>query len=541
MKKHISLFLCLILLLGLLGGCGSKQPEQISQSAAEKTAQTSADASASAGKLSVVTTIFPEYDWVREIMGDRADNAEITLLLDNGADLHSYQPSVDDIVKISGCDLFVYVGGESDEWVEDALKEATNPNMIVIDLLETLGDTVKEEEVVEGMQHDHDHHHEHEEIEEDDVKDRSLSEFSGEWKSLLPMLEAGELDPYVEHHAEEHGEPQSEVHEELAEKWACDAEKVGIDGDIVTFTYANGDTVSAKYAYAGRALIKADDGDITGVRYQFETDSANAPKYLQLNDHGHEPAEEVEHFHIYFGSDGFDALLSADADPFFVPSTLDAEGVLEELMGGHEHDHDEHDEEHEEHDHEHHHEEGEVEYDEHVWLSLKNAKTLCGAISDALGRLDAANADAYAANAASYIAKLDALDMQYAAAVNAADVKTVLFGDRFPFRYLVDDYGLDYYAAFVGCSAETEASFETVVFLANKVDELGLKNILTIESSDGKIARTIIENTAAKNAGVLQMDSMQSTTAQQIAGGATYLAAMESNLEILKEALGTLQ
>ncbi len=357
MKKRISLFLCLVLLLGLLGGCGSKQPAQSGLPAAEKTAQTSANAPASAGKLSVVTTIFPEYDWVREIMGDLADNAEITLLLDNGADLHSYQPSVDDVVKISGCDLFIYVGGESDEWVEDALKAAANPDRIAIDLLETLGDAVKEEEIVEGMQEEDEH------------------------------------------------------------------------------------------------------------------------------DHGHE-------------------------------------------------DHD-----HEEHGHEHHHEEGEVEYDEHVWLSLKNAAVLCGAISDALGRLDAANADAYAANAAAFIAKLNALDAQYAAAVDAAGVRTVLFGDRFPFRYLADDYGLDYYAAFVGCSAETEASFETVVFLANKVDELGLKNVLTIESSDGRIARTIVENTAAKSAGVLRMDSMQSTTAQQIADGATYLAAMESNLEVLKEAL----
>ncbi len=347
MKKHISLFLCLALLLGTLTACGA---------ASAAAGGTKSDA----GKLSVVTTIFPEYDWVREIMGDRADNAEITLLLDNGTDLHSYQPSVDDIVKISGCDLFIYVGGESDEWAEDALKEATNPNMIVIDLLETLGDAVKEEEVVEGMQEEDEHDHDHD-------------------------------------------------------------------------------------------------------------------------------------------------------------------------------DHEDHD--HEEHDHEHHHEEGEVEYDEHVWLSLKNAGVLCGAISDALGRLDTANADAYAANAAAYIAKLDALDAQYAAAVSAAAVKTVLFGDRFPFRYLVDDYGLDYYAAFVGCSAETEASFETVVFLAGKVDELGLKNVLTIESSDGKIARTIIENTAAKNAGVLKMDSMQSTATRQIADGATYLAAMEGNLEVLKEAL----
>ena len=321
MQKRISFCLCLSLLLGLLSGCGSTP-------------------AANADQLSVVTTIFPEYDWVRQILGDKADGVDLTMLLDNGVDLHSYQPTADDMVKISTCDLFIYVGGESDEWVEDALAEAVNQDMVVIDLLDVLGDAVKEEEVVEGMQ--------------------------------------GEDDE-----------------------------------------------------------------------------------------------------------------------------------------GGEE----------------------ETEYDEHVWLSLRNAAVLCEEIAAKLGRLDAANADAYAANAATYIEKLNALDRQYAAVVDAAPRKTLLFGDRFPFRYLTDDYGLDYYAAFVGCSAETEASFETVVFLANKVDELGLNTVLTIESSDGKLARTIIENTAAASARILQMDSMQSATARDVTSGATYLGAMENNLKVLKEAL----
>ena len=323
MQKRISFFLYLALLLGLLSGCGGAP-------------------AANADRLSVVTTIFPEYDWVRQILGDKADGVDLTMLLDNGVDLHSYQPTADDMVKISTCDLFIYVGGESDEWVEDALAEAVNQDMVVIDLLDVLGDAVKEEEVVEGMQ--------------------------------------GE---------DEEG-----------------------------------------------------DGD-----------------------------------------------------------------------------------------------EEEAEYDEHVWLSLRNAAVLCEEIAAQLGRLDAANADAYATNAAAYIEKLSALDRQYAAAVDAAPRKTLLFGDRFPFRYLTDDYGLDYYAAFVGCSAETEASFETVVFLANKVDELGLNTVLTIESSDGKLARTIIENTAAASARILQMDSMQSATARDVTSGATYLGAMENNLKVLKEAL----
>ena len=313
------------------------------------------------GKLKVVTTIFPEYDWTREILGDKASDVELALLLGNGVDLHSYQPSIQDIAKISTADIFIYVGGESDGWVKDALKNAKNKNMKVINLLETLGDKVKAEEVKEGMQaeeedeHDHEHHH-------------------------------------------------------------------------------------------------------------------------------HDEAEEHHHHH---------------------------------------HDDDEE----------------EVEYDEHVWLSLRNAKILSAEIAAALSEKDATNATAYKANLAAYTARLDALDAKYSSTVKAANKKTILFGDRFPFRYLVDDYGLDYYAAFVGCSAETEASFETVIFLAKKVDELGLSSVLKIESGDGKIARTIVQNTKKKSAKVLTLDSIQSTTAKQAAIGVTYLKLMEENLKVLEEAL----
>ena len=331
--KKITALLALLMLVGALAGCGK-------QNDINKT-----------DKLSIVTTIFPEYDWVRAVLGDKADNAEVTMLLDNGVDLHSYQPTADDIVKISDCDLFLYVGGESDGWVDDALKNATNKNMKVINLLDVLGDSVKTEEVVEGMQeteHDHDHDH----------------------------------------------------------------------------------------------------------------------------------SKEVSTF------------------------------------------------------------EDEEEKDEHVWLSLKNAEVLVNAISKSLQELDPDNKDTYAANAAAYIEKLSALDGEYQAAVDAATYKTVVFGDRFPFRYLVDDYGLRYYAAFVGCSAETEASFETVSFLAKKVDELKLPCVLTIEGAQHKIAETIVQNTAEKNQKVLTMDSLQSTTSKDVANGTTYLSVMEKNLSVLKEALG---
>ena len=201
------------------------------------------------------------------------------------------------------------------------------------------------------------------------------------------------------------------------------------------------------------------------------------------------------------------------------------------------HDHEDEDHDHEDEDHDHDHEDGEIEYDEHVWLSLKNAATLVESISKSLETLDSANADAYKSNSSSYIEKLNSLDAQYQAATKDAAVKTLLFGDRFPFRYLTDDYGLSYYAAFVGCSAETEASFKTITFLSGKMDELSLHAVMTIEGNDHKIANTIIENTAAKDAKVLTLDSMQATTSKDVKNGASYMSIMENNLAVLKEAL----
>ena len=172
-----------------------------------------------------------------------------------------------------------------------------------------------------------------------------------------------------------------------------------------------------------------------------------------------------------------------------------------------------------------------------MWLSLRNAQKLVADIAAVLSEADPANAEKYSANAAAYIEKLAALDARYTETVNAAAFKTILFGDRFPFRYLADDYGLTYYAAFSGCSAESEASFATVVFLAGKVDELKLPAVLTIENPKTRIAETIVESTSAKNQKILSLDSMQGTTAADVAAGVTYLSVMESNLEILAQAL----
>ena len=297
-------------------------------------------------KISVVASIYPQYDWLKNVLGERADAVDLKLLIKNGMDMHSYKPSAKDIATIAGADMVVYVGGESDEWIEKALEATPKEGRIALNLMKALGDRVKEEEVVEGMQAE-EHHHEH-----------------------------------------------GEAH-----------------------------------------------------------------------------AEEVEN-------------------------------------------------------------------DEHIWLSLKNAWILVNALAQSLSKVDTANSSIYTANAVIYNAKLWALDSEFTTAILDASQKTVLFGDRFPFRYLVDDYGIKYYAAFVGCSAESEASFETVTFLAGKMDSLQLPAIFTIDGSNGKIAHAILEaSKKSKETPVLVLNSMQSVTDEQVKAGADYLSMMRDNLEVLKKAI----
>ena len=508
MKKMIPLFLVLTMVVGLLAGCGKKNAAETGES--------------DSNKLSVVTTIFPEYDWVKEILGDKAESTDLTMLLDNGVDLHSYQPTADDIVKISDCDLFIYVGGESDKWVDDALKEATNKDMKVIDLLEVLGDSVKTEETVEGMQeteHAHDHSKEVSTFEDHEVQDRSLSDWAGSWQSAYPFALDGTLDDAFAAMAEEGEMTADEYKTYYQNGYKTDITNIDIEGDHIAFTYEDGKKVGSDYKYIGYYIQNWSTGTKAAM-YRFEAvdRTSGAPICVEFNDHMIESAAP-EHFHIRMSNESFDAIVDPEKSwPTFFPADMTGEDLCEH-MEGHGHDHEE-------------------EADEHVWLSLKNAKTLVGAISDALQELDPDNKGIYAANAAAYIEKLSALDDAYQSAVDGAARKTVLFGDRFPFRYLVDDYGLSYYAAFAGCSAESEASFETVSFLAKKVDELKLPCVLTIEGKNHKIAETIVENTAEKNQKILTMDSMQSTTSEDVANGTTYLSVMEQNLSMLKEALG---
>ncbi|MCL2818105.1 MAG: metal ABC transporter substrate-binding protein [Clostridiales bacterium] len=322
LKRFILIISMLLLTAALFSGCSENDGYQ-------------------EDKINIVCTTFPQYDWVRQIIGEEnMDKFHLTFLINNKIDLHNYNPSVKDIVKIKKCEVFIYVGGESDDWVNDVLKDA-NPNMIVINLIEVLGDLV--------IRDDHDHGHDEDEDEHDGDED-------------------------------EHG-------------------------------------------------------------------------------------------------------------------------------------------------------------DEHVWLSLKNAKVICAEIAAMLSEVDPDGAQAYEENFEAYAAKLSALDAAYQAAVDAANVKTLVFADRFPFLYLMEDYGLDHFAAFHGCSTETEASLLTIMTLANEVDRRNLKVVMVTESSDKKLANQIIRNTKNKNQKILVLDAIQSVTSKEIKKGTTYLSIMESNLNVLKEAL----
>ena len=289
------------------------------------------------GKIRIVTTVFPIYDWVSEITKG-SENVEITYLTGPGKDIHSYQPTVDDVVKISGCDILIYVGGESDKWVAEALVSGRNKKTVTVDLMSVLGDRAQAEEVKEGMEED-------------------------------PEEDAGS--------------------------------------------------------------------------------------------------------------------------------------------------------------------------DEHVWLSLKNAELFCDRIAAVISQKDPENSEIYEKNRSSYAEKLEALDREYEEIVENAKVKTLIFADRFPFIYLTRDYGLDYFAAFTGCSAESEASFKTILFLAEKTDELGIDTILKIETSDGRVAESVRSNTSSKDQKILTMDSMQSAPSDDKAGEYSYINVMRSNLKVLKTALKT--
>ena len=321
-----------VALLSLAVGCGGKA------------------ASEGGKKMRVVCTVYPVYDWARAVIGKQAGEVELVLLQKGSVDMHSFKPSAKDMMLLGQCDLFVYVGGESDAWAEAALAAQPNPRRRCLKLFDVLGEGVKAEAPVAGAQkHEHDHDHDH------------------------------------DHDGHHHGE--------------------------------------------------------------------------------------------------------------------------------------------------------EAELDEHVWLSLRHAERCCLALAKALGEADGVRAEEYRGNADAYAAKLRALDQEFQAMARSAKRKSAVFGDRFPFRYLADDYGLECFAAFQGCSAESEASFQTIKFLAEKADSLGVPCILRLEGTRNKIAETVVGSTRGRSLRILTLDSMQSLPEGEADAGPGYLERMRRNLEVLREAL----
>lgn len=318
MKRFLPLIIILTVIVFTLGGCAK------SGGAAEK------------DKINVVCTMFPQYDWLREIVGDREEMFNMRFLTDTGADMHSYQPSVSDIASILSSDILICNGGESEKWVEDMIEKNQLENTAVINVMNSL-----------------------------------------------------------------------EVNKKLAE-------------------------------------------------------------------HAHE------------------------------------------------------------HENENHHD----EYDEHVWLSLENASYVCETIKDELKMLDPDGADVYEKNCKDYVNRIFALKGKYKEAAENSSKKGIVVADRFAFKYLADEFDITYWAAFPGCSAETEASFETVISLADKIKENNISVVLTMENSDKKLAKTVIDNSGADNCEILALNSMQSVTKKDVSDGMTYLKICEGNLEVLKKALG---
>lgn len=308
-------------------------------------------------KLKIVATTFPQYDWTRQVLGERVDEVDLVLLQDSGIDPHSFQPSTKDFMAISNADLFIYGGGASDSWAADALKNAANSDMVTFNLIEELGSQVK----LVGVPDTHDH-------EDED--------------------------------AEEHIDEAEEAH-------------------------------------------SVDDG--------------------------HDHSNEI---------------------------------------------------------------------DEHIWMSLRNAGILTRSIATVLGQIDPENADEYTRNADKYIGELESLDEHFAHDIEEAPLDFVIVTDRFPFRYLFDDYDISYLAAFDGCSADAEASFETIISLANEADEHGISTFIVTESSNGKIANAVIENSNQEQHAVLALNSIQSVKRIDITGGISYLDIMHENLHVLQRALG---
>lgn len=289
-------------------------------------------------RLTVISTIFPGYDFSRALTKDIA-GIDLKMLLKPGGESHSYEPSPQDIIDIENADVFIYVGGESDAWVDDLLTGIDAKKLRTVKLMDLV--SVKEEELTSGMQD------------------------------------------------EERKEGKDE-----------------------------------------------------------------------------EPSE--------------------------------------------------------------------IEYDEHVWTSPVNAMKIVNGINDVLVEIDPENAESYRKNADEYIKELKSLDENFKKITSEGNRKKLIFGDRFPFRYFADEYGLVYDAAFPGCSTETEASAKTIATLIDEVKQEKIPVVFYIEFSNQKIADTIKE---ASNTQTRLFHSTHNISKADWEKGVTYIDLMKANAEVLKEAV----
>ena len=435
MKKI--LILLFVVVFAAVGMLGCRQ-EEVAQESGEQVLEEVEEIEEES--FVIVAATFPQYDWTRQILGSRVESVELILLQGTAIDLHNFQPTVSDIATISTADLFIYGGGKSDGWVEDALRNAINEELITINLMSVLEE--RGELILLG--HDHHHHHDH------------------------------------DHH---HGHDHHHDHDD-----DCDDDHHHDHGD------------------------SCDDGH----DHHYDHGDSCDDEHEHHHDHGDSCDDDHDHHHDH--SD------SCDDD--------------------HHHDHDDScDDDYHHHDHDddcdddHHHHHHDDEYDEHIWLSLRNAKVLSEAIAEALSVMDPGNAEYYYSNLENYLEKLTALEEAFQDMIDEASKSLLVFGDRFPFRYLMNDYHICIYAAFPGCAAETEASFSTIIQLVGIVDEYHLEHIMVIDGSDFSIAETIRDHTQAGNQEILVLDSMQSVTFADVDAGVTFLSIMESNLEVLRTAL----
>jgi zinc transport system substrate-binding protein len=469
------------------------------------------------GKPDVVAVNFPGYDFARQIAGDRVN---LTMLLPPSAESHSFEPTPRDIIKIQDCDVFIYVGGESDSWVDRILGSMDISKKKIIRMMDAV--EVVEEEIVEGMEDDdHGHDHDHGEFDPAKVKDRPLSDFSGSWKAGVSLIHDGSLDSYLAHYAGEQGISAAEAGVIMSAAWDSEYDAITITGDTLVIGGR-----AASYAYRGYKIVEGGHGHAVWYNYYITAPAGGFPAYIMLNDHGiggeedhHEEHghehEGVAHIHLKYGAAGFDELLERDGwAAMYFDSDASAEEIVETLAG---HDGEE-----------------EAAYDEHVWTSPKNAQRIVRVIADALCEADAGDAAFFRRNAQAYIAQLDELDREFQAVVDSAKRKTIVFGDRFPFRYFADAYGLSYFAAFPGCSTETEPSAATVAFLIDKVREEKIPVVFHIELSNERMADTIAEETGAKK---LLFNAAHNISKRDFDRGVTFLETQKANVPRLREAL----